>query len=127
MSLAACEPRALRSPSRSGNKGALMGDSRPDGPLRALMAGFALLLIFIVAAIGLAIRQQDASQWVAHTLAVENRVSTLLSLIQEAESGQRGYLLTRQASFLNRYTASTRRLAPELDAFGQQVSDNPAQ
>lgn len=127
MSPAARERRPLRSLFRSGNKAAFMGDSRPNRPLRALMAGFVLLLLFIFAAIGLAIRQQDASQWVAHTLAVENRVSTLLSLIQDAESGQRGYLLTGQAAFLDRYTDATRRLPPELDAFGQQVSDNPVQ
>ncbi len=104
-----------------------MRDSRPNRPLRALMAGFVLLLLFIFAAIGLAIRQQDASQWVAHTLAMENRVSSLLSLIQDAESGQHGYLLTGQTSFLDRYTQSTRRLPTELDAFGRQVSDNPVQ
>ncbi|HEY1607154.1 MAG TPA: CHASE3 domain-containing protein [Allosphingosinicella sp.] len=104
-----------------------MGESRPNRPLRALAAGFALLLLFVLATIFLSIRQQQASGWVAHTLGVENRLSGVLSLLQDAESGQRGYLLTRHEPFLDRYRESARRLAPELDALGRQISDNPAQ
>ncbi|HEX5184216.1 MAG TPA: CHASE3 domain-containing protein [Allosphingosinicella sp.] len=104
-----------------------MGEYRPNRPPIALAAGFALLFLFILATIVLNVRQQQASAWVAHTLGVEGRLSAIQSLLQDAESGQRGYLLTGSDAFLDRYSEASRRLGPELDALEKAVGDNRVQ
>lgn len=39
-------------------------------------------------------RKQSEEDWVRHTLAVRNQLANVLILVQRAETGQRGYLLT---------------------------------
>jgi signal transduction histidine kinase/ActR/RegA family two-component response regulator len=104
-----------------------MGESRPNRPLIALGAGFLLLILFIASTVVLNLRQQQAAGWVSHTLAVENRLAGIQSLLEEAESGQRGYLLTGDEQFLDRYYLSARELEPQLDSLDHEVSDNPVQ
>ena len=78
-----------------------------DRALVALVAGLALLAIACVGAVWLTGEQEKSAAWVNHSLEVENRISAVLSMLQDAETGQRGYLLTRQPEFLKPYQAAS--------------------
>src|ERR1700748_25105 len=87
--------------------------------------GFVLLIASAVAAIWLSARQEAAVGWVRHTLEVENRINLIGSLITDAESGQRGYILTGQSIYLAPYQAAAARIPVELDALREATTDNP--
>lgn len=98
--------------------------------IRALLPlgfGFVVLISSTVTTIWLSTKQQAAVAWVRHTLEVENRINRVHSLITDAESGQRGYLLTGQSAYLDPYQRATARIPIELEALREQTSDNSRQ
>lgn len=68
-----------------------------------LISGFLLLIAVAAAAIWLLVISQRFSDSVAHTLKVRTEAYRLLTLIQDAETGQRGYLLTTDRAYLRPY------------------------
>jgi signal transduction histidine kinase/CheY-like chemotaxis protein len=98
-----------------------------DRTLAALVAGLALLALACAGAVWFAGQQQRSASWVNHSLQVENRISAVLSLLQDSETGQRGYLLTRRPEFLQPYQAATPKLPLALDALKRATADNPRQ
>src|ERR1035437_3170162 len=51
-------------------------------------------------------RARDAEQLVSHTLRVLNASGLLLSTMEDAETGQRGYLLTGDDGYLQPYRSA---------------------
>jgi signal transduction histidine kinase len=99
-------------------------------PERSVILLVAALLTLLVAASGtywLYRSQQDSAQWITHTLRVENRLSTLLSQVQAAESSQRGFLLTREPEFLVPYNEVKDQWVANISALRNEVRDNPQQ
>ncbi|HEX7287997.1 MAG TPA: CHASE3 domain-containing protein [Candidatus Angelobacter sp.] len=64
---------------------------------------------------------------VAHTLRVIAEVQTTLSLLTEAETGHRGYLLTRDPSYLAPYNQAVAELPGHLEKLEDLTADNPTQ
>jgi two-component system sensor kinase FixL len=86
--------------------------------------------MFVIAAVALSVnltRQRDSFGWIEHTNGVLRTVSALERRILEAESGERGYLLTGESSYLDSYNRSQDDILRLLDALRQAVSDNPGQ
>ena len=104
-----------------------MAVTRIDRALVALLAGFALLVAVVLIAVWLTLRQDSSTALVRHALEVENRLSSVLSLTQDAETGQRGYLLTRQDQFLGPYRHALAEIEPQLADLTRAVSDSPRQ
>ncbi|WP_313809000.1 CHASE3 domain-containing protein [Sphingobium sp.] len=100
---------------------------RPERSIFLLL----LTLLVIGAAVGstywLYAVQQRVNIWVQHTLRIENQLSTLLLHAQEAESGQRGFMLTRREAFLGPYESFRTQWGEELAALRAEVRDNPPQ
>jgi PAS domain S-box-containing protein len=75
-----------------------------------------------------AIREsRDRLNTVFHTykaIALGNR---MLSLLKDAEAGQRGYLLTNDSLYLEPYIISEKEIPPLVDSMLSALSDNPAQ
>src|ERR1700759_4425988 len=92
-----------------------------------LLAGFALLLALMGGISWLSVSQNSTMSWVSHTLEVENRVRTVFSHLQDAETGQRGFLLTGRREFLEPYADATAPLEDGLKALRVAVLDNPRQ
>ena len=69
----------------------------------------------------------QASAWVTHTQEVLARLSQTYSLIQDAESGQRGYLLTGDRAYLEHYERALAQANTDLNTLGQLIADNPVQ
>jgi signal transduction histidine kinase/CheY-like chemotaxis protein len=83
--------------------------------------------LLVGAAFWLAAHTQAEAQWLRHTLLVRNQITSVLSLVQRAESGQRGYLLTGRDSYLDPYRSAVATLPGALDATEALVVDNPQQ
>jgi CHASE3 domain sensor protein len=64
---------------------------------------------------------------VSHTLDVQRRITSVLSILQDAETGQRGYLLTGNPMYLGPFEGARRRLSAEMDGLTHAVSDNAPQ
>lgn len=100
---------------------------RPEKSLVLLLAAFMTIMVAAGGTFWLYRSQQNQSSWVAHTLRIENRLSTLQSQVQAAESAQRGYLLTREPEFLVPYTDVRQEWLQAIASLRHDVRDNPAQ
>ena len=91
-----------------------------------LLSAF-VLLAALAAVFGTLRAQADAARWVIHTREVLERIESTLSTVTDAETAQRGYLLTGDQRFLDLYRAAAARLPETLDALGRLTADNPVQ
>jgi signal transduction histidine kinase/CheY-like chemotaxis protein len=89
--------------------------------------GFLLLVASATLSIWLSERQDVATGWVRHTLEVENRLNVVRRLVLDAESGQRGYLLSGRPLYLDAYQEAVERLPVEMDALELATGDNRRQ
>jgi len=101
---------------------------KPTARMRAaIIAGFVLLVLAGLGAVMIALTSANADIWTNHTLQVRRAATLLFSAVQDAETGQRGYLLTNDASYLAPFEQA-QDLLPRLEAaVGRLVADNPAQ
>ena len=65
-----------------------------------LIFGFAVLLLAVAATALVSTAQQNASLAVRDLLQTENRLNRVMAMAIDAETGQRGYLLTGRDSYL---------------------------
>ncbi|MET0552618.1 MAG: response regulator [Vicinamibacteria bacterium] len=72
-------------------------------------------------------RREGAANRMTHTLEVIQHLQAVLSLGKDAETGQRGYLLTAEESYLEPYANAKAILPDEMRELQRLVSDNPAQ
>lgn len=88
-----------------------------------------LLIFFLVGSISYhsTIQLTEAAQWRTHTYEVLNKLSILLSALQDAETGQRGYVITGEESYLEPYQAATHDTDKLQLQLKQLTADNPAQ
>jgi signal transduction histidine kinase len=68
-----------------------------------------------------------AGDWVSHTQDAANLVARIYRRAVDAETGQRGFLLTQDATYLNPYIEARAEVPKDLDALGKLTSDNPVQ
>jgi signal transduction histidine kinase/ActR/RegA family two-component response regulator len=93
--------------------------------LLPLALGFVLLGAIVGARSLLIESQRDSNNAVRTAFALDNRLVTTLSLAQDAETGQRGFLLTGEESYLDPYRSAVSALPGELEAIGEAVAANP--
>ena len=70
---------------------------------------------------------EQSQFWVEHTGVVITQVERIMSLAKDAETGNRGFLITADPAYLEPYRQATRELPGELDAFQRLTADNPSQ
>ncbi len=68
-----------------------------------------------------------SAEWVSHTLQVQTKLELARALITDAETGQRGYLLTMDESFLDPSDTAIAKLPDVLHDLRQLTADNPRQ
>ena len=100
----------------------------PLAPLnRSLIVSTVLAAMIVAAAFLLGARNKSDDQWVLHSLELRGQLTRVLSLVQSAETGQRGYLLTGQDPYLGPYRTALEQLPPMLDRLQDLASDEPQQ
>jgi CheY-like chemotaxis protein/signal transduction histidine kinase len=83
----------------------------------------ALGLLFYTSALQLVNR----SRWETHTYEVLSKLESLLVTVINAETGQRGYLLTEDERFLEPYTTAVEVVDEQIRDLRPLVQDNPEQ
>ncbi len=101
--------------------------SRRVSYVGVLAAAFALVLVAGAAAVYMALRSTDADRLVTQSYMVRQVATRLLSTLQDAETGQRGYLLTNDESYLEPYNSARDTLDRVLDALVEQTAGDPDQ
>ncbi len=99
---------------------------KPRGKIASLGV---LMLVALASAITLVslLKQLEDQARVEHTLDVRSRLLRTLATLQDVETGERGFLLTNDESFLEPYDAAVRAIDEQFDQLGKGVSDNPEQ
>src|SRR5579863_1369102 len=90
------------------------------------IAAFALI---ILAGIGMLsfwgeVRNEKDREWVTHTYLVVEKLQTLRIDITQAETGQRGYMLTGQDRYLELYQAGANQVRQDLKELPDLTTDN---
>jgi methyl-accepting chemotaxis protein len=70
---------------------------------------------------------KDSQKQVGHTLDVISTAQVLDHEIQDAERGQRGYLITGDDAYLEPYTTGTKAVPEKLKTLKQLTADDPEQ
>jgi methyl-accepting chemotaxis protein len=96
-----------------------------------ILAGYALTLL-VVGAVGVLTYRAtselvDSADLVTHSHKVKENVSQVLSAMKDAETGQRGFVLTGEERYLEPYTAGLKVIEGHLKDLEELVSDNPEQ
>ena len=112
--------------------GANLTELKPEpNPLallnRSLVVTTLLAALIVAAAFWLGARNKDDDDWVRHSLEVRAQLVHILSLVQSAETGQGGYLLTGQDLYLGPYQRAIGQLPEALRRTRELVNDNPQQ
>ena len=89
-------------------------------------AAVALALIFALT-IWLGTRYVIQTEWVRHTLEIQTKIARIWSLLQDAEIGQRSFVLTGNDRFLEPFARATQSINGELDELAKLIADNPEQ
>ncbi len=92
-----------------------------------LLIGFLILACMIGAVLWFVASEQADAQAMRRSLEVESELVGMMSTLTDAETGQRGYLLTGDAAYLEPYRKARDRFGTQLDALGALVAANPAQ
>jgi len=104
--------------------------TRP-GLLRNLQIGFGLslfiLIVTSVASYSSISNLLEGARWVDHTDSVIIKVDRILATLRDAESGQRGFLLTGDTSFLTPNATASDRVQMIVDSIQEMTADNPRQ
>ncbi|WP_407950178.1 sensor histidine kinase [Parvibaculum sp.] len=88
---------------------------------------FVMLMGAGLASLLLAARAQQNAAAVADTIGTRVEFHTIFSLIQDTETGQRGFLLTRDPAYLDPYYSARLEIERKLAALEQRVADRPVQ
>jgi diguanylate cyclase (GGDEF)-like protein len=94
--------------------------------------GVAVLTVMVALMFGMLSLQrgsssQDAFEWVNHTQRVIISLEGVEANLREAESDLRGYLLTRDASYVSGFDANLAKSTTLVNSLPELVADNPPQ
>jgi CheY-like chemotaxis protein/CHASE3 domain sensor protein len=99
----------------------------PSGTLVGfVLAILAVLLIGTVTNLSLQSRSESRER-VAHTLQVVGALQQLQALVIDAETAQRGYMLTGEEAYLEPYTVASSGVPIQFSKLQALVADNPRQ
>jgi two-component sensor histidine kinase len=113
-----------------GDPAEFAGSDRQGARERAfrLLAGAVAALFITFASLGgVFLWYDNASAWVAHTHQVRSGITDVLQAMTNAESAQRGYLLTGQDRFLNEVTEAKADATARIGYVATLTRDNPDQ
>jgi signal transduction histidine kinase/DNA-binding response OmpR family regulator len=95
--------------------------------LLAAIPIFLVLLVIAYLSVRFAADERAQQGWTIHTYQVIGQAQRVLSDAQDAETSQRGYIITRQDSFLQPFHRAEQRIGPDLLKLKALTADNPIQ
>lgn len=73
------------------------------------------------------INQKETTERVAKSRVILQKLEGFLSTVKDAETGQRGYLLTGQTSYLEPYHSAVKKLKPQIEELQKLTKADPDQ
>jgi signal transduction histidine kinase len=92
-----------------------------------VLAAAALLLFVAGLSYSRLLRNAEDRQWVVHTYQVMGQLDAILQGMTDAETGERGYILTGENSYLAPYQRGLSEVRDNIAAVRRLTSDNPKQ
>jgi len=92
-----------------------------------VLAAAALLLFVAGLSYWRLLRNAEDRQWVVHTYQVMGQLDAILQGMTDAETGERGYILTGENSYLVPYQRGLTEVRDGIAAVRRLTSDNPTQ
>lgn len=96
-----------------------------NASLVLLAIGFAALIVMAIAVTVLTERNREAFDLAATTRKQLSDIARAVELLENAETGQRGFLLTERESYLEPYNDATAQIPGQLDAIVAETSTLP--
>jgi signal transduction histidine kinase len=93
----------------------------------AVLAPPVIVLAFVLALADSIDRRSDSTERVLHTYQVIGYLDALYARLVDAETGQRGYLITGDTAYLAPYRQADAQSQALLATLRREVADNPAQ
>lgn len=87
----------------------------------------AAVAVTIIMVAWINLRALEAVRQVVHSLQAREHAERFLGQLRDAETGQRGFLLTGRRDFLEPYDSGKQAIEAELAGLAALVTDNPAQ
>lgn len=106
------------------------GDRRAGIDLSVSLGLAAVMLFFVLGGIVSYVNTRTLNldaKLIAHTHEVLSALREVVSLLKDAETGQRGYLLTGDVRYLEPHTTAVSRIDSRLGEIERLVQDNPVQ
>jgi len=72
-------------------------------------------------------QQKTAEALVTHSFIVKLKINETVTLLKDAENSVRGYLLTKDSTFLDPYTTNVKKIPAALKELKTVLADNPVQ
>lgn len=98
---------------------------------RSLIAGLGLLVLLLTLNASLAYRNtwqlREDAHWVAHTHEMLDLTGNVLVALLDAETGQRGFIITGEDAFLQPYQAAVARWGALMAQLNDKAKDSPGQ
>ncbi|RZK40584.1 MAG: hypothetical protein EOO90_14480 [Pedobacter sp.] len=95
------------------------------------ISGFIISIVFTIATSAFSFYSIEkffkSEQWVEHTNMVRGKLESIISKMKDAETGQRGFLLTGNEVFLEPYSKSEMLVRSAFDTVRVLTADNGAQ
>lgn len=85
-----------------------------------------LVAIAALTVVATYVRQQQ-DYWVRHTLEAQNAIAAIETAVLDAQSGNRGYIITGDDAYLEPYTAAVSSIGDKIAHLEKTVGDNPDQ
>jgi signal transduction histidine kinase/CheY-like chemotaxis protein len=101
-----------------------MSNLRGLRPLVPLFTAFILLFLAAGCAVWLAGQQRAMTVLIQRTVEVENQLNRVQSLAIDAETGQRGFLLTSRDSYLEPYRTARQELLQQINVLAGLTAEN---
>ena len=95
------------------------------GGWTATVCGFVVLLLIVGGAVLLAVRDRGAVALALEHIRARHTVTSFMAALVNAETGQRGYLLSGRSEYLQPYEAATAALPARLTELGEVLAAEP--
>src|ERR1700710_3042483 len=98
---------------------------------RNLQIGYGISILMLVVVGFISYQTVDqllySNQWVQHSNLIMQKLERTLSVMKDAETGQRGYLLTNRKAFLEPYNGAYQQAGSLINQIADLTKDNPIQ
>jgi CheY-like chemotaxis protein/CHASE3 domain sensor protein len=109
------------------DKGAFSGLPLPPGPLIGFAVAILAVLLIALFTYEASVSRGEAASAVSHTMKVREQLQAVVSTLKDAETSQRGFLLTGTESYLSPYNQARAALPGEIAKLRELLADNPDQ